>query len=368
MDMGDTQRKTGLERKTGLAGDIAANYLATMAVILLGLWVYTRDSNFLLNEFNIRVGFERRDEAVTIGTADVLVAVGAVYTVILLPYYALRPGFVCDARRVFVYVREWASKRARPDFGFEERRAALTLVLKLYFIPLMLGYFVNNIHEVVRHWNDFVTLEAAAAYAVALNTTFYLLILAVLYLVDVVIFAVGYMVELRSRDNEIKSVDPTALGWACCLVCYPPFNQVGFAFFSWQQVDATDFATPAISAVLAWTSIAAIAIYAWASVALGLRASNLTNRGIVSGGPYRFVRHPAYAMKNLAAWIAALPALADALARSWPLALWILACVILWTLIYVLRALTEERHLLMLDNGYAEYKMQVRHRFVPGLI
>jgi protein-S-isoprenylcysteine O-methyltransferase Ste14 len=348
--------------------DVVANYTATMAVILLGLWVFTRDSNFLSTEFNMRVGLEIGDDAITIGAADVLVAVAALYAVILLPYYALRPGFVCDARRVFLYLHAWASKRVQPDFGFEERRAALTLALKFYFIPLMLGYLVNNIHEVVRHWNALGSEEPGAAYAISLNTSFYLLILAVLYLIDIVIFSVGYMVEVRSRDNEIKSVDPTVLGWACCLICYPPFNSIGFAFFSWQQVDAADFATPAIQSVLAWVSIIAVAIYAWASVALGLRASNLTNRGIVSGGPYRFVRHPAYAMKNLAAWIVALPALSEAFARSLSQGVWILSCVILWTLVYVLRALTEERHLLMIDNGYAEYKTKVRHRFVPGLI
>ena len=38
-----------------------------------------------------------------------------------------------------------------------------------------------------------------------------------------------------------------------------------------------------------------------------------------------------------------------------------------WTMIYVLRAITEERHLLMLDNGYAQYTQQVRWRFVPGV-
>jgi protein-S-isoprenylcysteine O-methyltransferase Ste14 len=362
----------GEEQTKGTARDVAANlirnYLATMAVILLGLWVFTRDSNFLSTEFNMRVGFESGDDAITIGTPDVLVAVAILYAVILLPYYALRPGFICDARRVFSYLREWVAKRARPELGFEERRAALTLALKFYFIPLMLGYLVNNIHEVLRHWNALGADESAAVYAISLNTTFYLLILAVLYLVDIVIFSIGYMVEVRSRDNEIKSVDPTVLGWACCLVCYPPFNAAGFGFFSWQQVDTADFATPVIQSGLAWVSLVAVAIYAWASVALGLRASNLTNRGIVSGGPYRFVRHPAYVMKNLAAWIAALPALVDAFARSASQGLWILACVILWTLVYVLRALTEERHLLMIDNGYAEYKAKVRHRFVPGLI
>jgi protein-S-isoprenylcysteine O-methyltransferase Ste14 len=356
------------ERIKDAGRDVVCNYAATVAVILLGLWIYTRDSNFLLAEFNTRTGFELDGETYTIGTADLLIAAAMIYAVILLPYYAMRPGFVCDARRMFSYLSEWAFKRARRDFGFEERRAALTLVLKLYFIPLMLGYLVNNIHEVVRHWNTLGSDPSAAPYAISLNTSLFLLILAVLYLIDIGIFSVGYMVELRSRDNEIKSVDPTVLGWACCLVCYPPFNQVGFGFLSWQQVDTADFATPAVQAVLAWVTIVAVAIYAWASVALGLRASNLTNRGIISGGPYRFIRHPAYATKNLAAWIAALPALADAFARSVSLGLWIVVCVVLWTLVYVLRALTEERHLLMIDNGYAEYQTKVRYRFVPGLI
>ena len=39
-----------------------------------------------------------------------------------------------------------------------------------------------------------------------------------------------------------------------------------------------------------------------------------------------------------------------------------------WSTIYALRALTEERHLLMGNNGYAEYMQKVRWRFVPGLI
>jgi hypothetical protein len=33
----------------------------------------------------------------------------------------------------------------------------------------------------------------------------------------------------------------------------------------------------------------------------------------------------------------------------------------------VLRALTEERHLRLLDNGYAQYAEQVRWRFIPGV-
>ena len=50
-----------------------------------------------------------------------------------------------------------------------------------------------------------------------------------------------------------------------------------------------------------------IGIYVWASLALGWRASNLTNRGIVTTGPYRWLRHPAYAAKNVSWWIGATP-------------------------------------------------------------
>lgn len=50
-----------------------------------------------------------------------------------------------------------------------------------------------------------------------------------------------------------------------------------------------------------------MAIYAWASWALGLKASNLTNRGIVTTGPYKYIRHPAYICKNTAWLIGGIP-------------------------------------------------------------
>jgi protein-S-isoprenylcysteine O-methyltransferase Ste14 len=230
----------------------------------------------------------------------------------------------------------------------------------------MLGYLVNNLHEVMRHWHAVMADDPAAAFAIGLSSNFHFLVIAVLYLIDIVVYSVGYMVE--TRGAEIRSVDASLLGWACCLICYPPFNLAALAFFSWQPTEAADFGSVPVQATLAWASMAAIAIYAWASVALGLRASNLTNRGIVKRGPYRFVRHPAYVTKNIAMWITAAPAIASALATSWSLAIWIVACLAFWALIYVLRALTEEWHLLAIDNGYAEYKTQVRYRFVPGVM
>jgi protein-S-isoprenylcysteine O-methyltransferase Ste14 len=44
-------------------------------------------------------------------------------------------------------------------------------------------------------------------------------------------------------------------------------------------------------------------IYAWATVAFGLRFSNLTYRGVLTNGPYAFTRHPAYLSKNAFWWM-----------------------------------------------------------------
>jgi protein-S-isoprenylcysteine O-methyltransferase Ste14 len=97
-------------------------------------------------------------------------------------------------------------------------------------------------------------------------------------------------------------------------------------------------------------------VFAWASVALGWKASNLTNRGIVAHGPYRYVRHPAYASKLLVFYI-----------QGFFLGQYFLGLMIGLTIIYLLRALTEEWH-LSLDPDYVAYKQQVKWRFIPGVI
>ncbi|HBR82737.1 MAG TPA: protein-S-isoprenylcysteine methyltransferase, partial [Erythrobacter sp.] len=53
--------------------------------------------------------------------------------------------------------------------------------------------------------------------------------------------------------------------------------------------------------------VALTGVYAWATFAFGLRFSNLTYRGVLTNGPYRFTRHPAYVSKNLFWWAAVLP-------------------------------------------------------------
>jgi protein-S-isoprenylcysteine O-methyltransferase Ste14 len=108
-------------------------------------------------------------------------------------------------------------------------------------------------------------------------------------------------------------------------------------------------------------------VYVWATVALGLRARNLTNRGIVTTGPYRWTRHPTYVSKNVSWWIGATPLfLKLACTDPWRLVPAILGTAA-WSGISVLRALTEERHLGS-DPDYRAYRSRVGWRFIPGLV
>jgi protein-S-isoprenylcysteine O-methyltransferase Ste14 len=113
--------------------------------------------------------------------------------------------------------------------------------------------------------------------------------------------------------------------------------------------------------------LALMGVYASASVALGLKASNLTHRGIVSRGPYAIVRHPAYISKNAAWWIGASPLIALAFQDGWFEGISSVASVAGWSMLYILRALTEEDHLRSVDGEYAAYAEKVRYRFIPGV-
>jgi len=108
------------------------------------------------------------------------------------------------------------------------------------------------------------------------------------------------------------------------------------------------------------------AIYAWATVAFGIRFSNLTHRGILTHGPYAWTRHPAYVSKNLFWWLAAMPffattgSLVDIVRNSTILAA--IAGVYYW------RAKTEEKH-LGADPAYQVYSAWMeRNAPLPRLI
>ncbi len=363
---------------------IALNYVSTLAFLALSYWFVTRASNFHRSflQGQWQLGMFGIDAVITVHT--VFVSLLVLYAIVLLPYYIAWPWLHSKAW-VFLRGTGWliagwhpaARRRAdamqlpvRHAWSRTTRQAGLALLLKFFFAPLMLNWCLGHVSDLAAsliHLADQIR-EGATGRMLFDSTLFWACFQLILF-IDTLLFTLGYLIELPSLRNRIRSVDPTFFGWFICLACYPPFNEFTMRWLPWQSSDFPFFGNTAVHIAVNVTLLVALAIFSWASLSLGFKASNLTNRGIVTHGPYALVRHPAYAAKNLAWWLGALPGLAMLLSmhnyRAFFLAV---LCLCGWTAIYALRALTEERHLLMGRNGYAEYAQRVRWRFVPGVL
>lgn len=181
-----------------------------------------------------------------------------------------------------------------------------------------------------------------------------------LFVIDVQIGTVGYLFTLRPLDAHIRSGNPFLAGWLAALMCYPPFvwgvmSNDGVIGYEFHTADWSYWMQGHTALLWAWAGWLGFltAVYAWATVAFGIRFSNLTYRGVLTNGPYRFTRHPAYLAKNTFWWCSTLPflvtngSLVDMVRNTF-----FLGCV---SAIYYWRARTEEAHLLAEDPKYREY-------------
>jgi len=304
--------------------------------------------------------------------AEFLGAGASLYVALLAVYflYARDPKASKSLRflRVVAAFLRAPARTWRQGLAPEDRLAVLTTLLKAFFAPLMAMSLMMFCVGALQHGSAIVASGAFSDGFRALfdRHGFWFVIQAMLF-IDVLVFTVGYLVESPTVRNEIRSVDPTLLGWTAALLCYPPFN----TFTSWvlgQPVsDFPRFDDPTAHLALNILLLALMAVYTSASVALGFKASNLTHRGIIARGPYAFVRHPAYVCKNMAWWIGSIPLVSEAFGQSAMLGMQTLASVAGWTMLYALRALIEEDHLRRVDGEYAAYAAKVRYRFIPGV-
>jgi protein-S-isoprenylcysteine O-methyltransferase Ste14 len=236
-----------------------------------------------------------------------------------------------DKDEIFHHLRAWAVK------GF----------FLAFMISIVPGGFAH-----------IVTLDIAKAAANPVDLAH--MLITCMFLIDVQLATVGYALTMKPLDAHIRTANPYLAGWVAALMCYPPFILLNNGQLidytvgtmgdnSWTHWFAGNDAMLWIWATLL---VGLTGIYAWATMAFGLRFSNLTHRGILTHGPYAFTKHPAYLSKNSFWWLATLPFLVtngstvDAIRNT--------VMLVIVSAIYYWRARTEEKH-LMADPDYMAY-------------
>ncbi|MDJ1157719.1 isoprenylcysteine carboxylmethyltransferase family protein [Chelatococcus sp. SYSU_G07232] len=227
------------------------------------------------------------------------------------------------------------------------RQYALGWLVKAFFLPIMIA----SAHEDLR-W--FLALDIGG-FLRGYDFGWYEFAYRFLYFIEVFWAAAGYLMTLRLVGGHIRSAEPTLLGWVVCLACYAPFwgllSRSYFAYDAGYPWGLWLADAPVVKHVWGVAILLLLAVYAWSTIAFGIRFSNLTHRGILTNGPYRWTKHPAYISKNLTWWLIAVPfaaqgGTAEALRQ----------CLMLLGVnaIYFMRARTEERHLAR-DPDYRAY-------------
>lgn len=254
-------------------------------------------------------------------------------------------GILCI--RLVIPIQE----RENPHFIKEHARAWL---IKGFFLPLMFIFLSDNVLFLLKYDYSLLTSleqieDSSKRFGVLYDFSYTLI-----FTVDVMFAALGYMMTFRFLNSHIRSAEPTLLGWIICVICYPPFwaGLLSSRYFSYNDSFYWGdwlITSPIFYTIWGCTILLCITIYSLSTVALGYRFSNLTYRGLVTNGPYRFTKHPAYIAKCLSWWLISIPFIApdgsfvDALKMS------LMLCLVCG--VYYIRARTEENHL----SNYPEY-------------
>jgi len=293
-----------------------------------------------------------------------------IFCVLALPYtwftlkyhYRFKDDFKDPSIIFFVLLKRLGLFVATRDFKqvsglFKVKRFnnfMLVCAVKGFFLPLMAMFMFHHLTVV----QDLMYRVSAPMEGIQLANWFLDLVYNSLFIVDTGVALVGYGLELKWLGNKTKSVEPTAFGWIIAIMCYPPFNQVSSIYLPLNS--RPELYIPFTDEQKIFVRIIIVLLYfgfVWGTVAMGVKFSNLSNKGIVDRGPYKHIRHPAYAAKNIAWWFEHLQYMKGG-KNIIPL--------LCWNMVYTLRALTEERH-LMKDPDYRAYCKKVKYRFIPGV-
>jgi protein-S-isoprenylcysteine O-methyltransferase Ste14 len=212
---------------------------------------------------------------------------------------------------------------------------ARLLALKMFFLPL--------------YGLSLFTLTALALNVSATVSNWLIVAVVFAYTIDLSIGLSGYV--FASAGTYIQ---PRLSGWLVCLACYlpvmhhwPAFERVVVQEIQWPHLNGSG----ALFLFGATVMVIALVLYVSATIAFGPRFANLANRGIITSGPYRLMKHPAYFAHVVNAWVIVYLIFPSA---GVPITAELAVVPVAFTILYRLRAVTEEQHLSE-DPTYVAY-------------
>jgi len=179
----------------------------------------------------------------------------------------------------------------------------------------------------------------------------------------------GYLFSARLLNTHLRKADHTWMAWVVTLSCYSPLSSSVLTYWfhyghlinhdiQWmlpwvvmtQDIPVLYFGCGGLILLLEL-------IHCWGEALFGIRASNLSHRGIITNGPLRFCKHPIYLVKCIAWGLMWLPFTCA------PFPECMRATILYFGVcgIYMLRGFVEER-LLHDDPDYRAYALWIdRH-------
>jgi hypothetical protein len=233
------------------------------------------------------------------------------------------------------------------------RQGILAYLVKMFFLPNMLGLSLYSI--------SYISLNTLSSSWGDPNQVFYY-VWNFVNLIDVLIAIVGYSLSLRLLNTQVVHVDPSWRGWVATCICYFPFSTALYASYltygdgiEWFTVLGE---TPSLLYLYGAVLLILHLSYMVSSLQFGIRFSNLSHKGILTDGLFRFTRHPAYLFKNIVWWLESVPFIYEG---AWYVGA--SNCLILFgvNIVYWWRARTEEMHLSR-DPLYVEYALMMNEK------
>ncbi len=246
------------------------------------------------------------------------------------------------------------------EVSFKELKIySLKLLLKMFFLCEMWvwcsGYIYLISNDPQGYYDENISLVPNLILLKAI-----IMVYLILAAIDVFFASIGYVFTFKANNTDIKSVENKFIGWFVCLICYFPFFELMIRFtvlhYLFTSENWTYWFGEFYWIAMIWGVLVVCGQFfeTLGTCTFGIRFSNLSYRGLITGGMFRFTKHPQYIGKMLNRFFFYVPFLSMYGISGVITSTTALAFL---TFIYYLRAKTEEIHLTQNHPEYKEYAL-----------